>query len=44
MFQTKEALLKEQIGEESYQMLQQIKRANQLKGVQAIMPFELKIQ
>ncbi len=44
MFQSKEALLKEQIGEESFQLLEQIKRANQLKGVQAIMPFELKIK
>ncbi|NHN26326.1 signal peptide peptidase SppA [Flavobacterium jejuense] len=44
MFQSKEALLKEQIGEESFQLLEQIKRANQLKGIQAIMPFELKIK
>jgi protease-4 len=44
MFQSKEELLKEHIGEESYQLLQQIKRANQLKGIQAMMPFELKIQ
>lgn len=44
MFQSKEELLKEQIGEESYQLLEQIKRANQLKGIQARMPFELKIK
>jgi protease IV len=44
MFQSKEELLKEQIGEESYQLLEQIKRANQLKGIQAMMPFELKIK
>ena len=44
MFQSKDALLKEQIGEESFQLLQQIKRANQLKGIQAIMPFELKMK
>lgn len=44
MFQSREALLKEQIGEESFQLLEQIKRANQLRGVQAIMPFELKIK
>ncbi|KIX20889.1 protease IV [Flavobacterium sp. 316] len=43
MFKSKDALLKEQIGEEGYQLLEQIKRANQLKGIQAIMPFELKI-
>jgi protease-4 len=44
MFQSKEDLLKEQIGEESYQLLEQIKRANQLKGIQARMPFELIIK
>ena len=44
MFQTKDALLREYIGEESYLLIQQIKKANQLKGVQALMPFELKIQ
>ncbi len=44
MFQSKDALLREQIGEESYQLIQKIKRANQLKGVQAMMPFEIKIK
>jgi protease-4 len=44
IFQTKDALLREHIGEESYLLIQQIKKANQLKGVQALMPFELKIQ
>lgn len=44
MFQTKDALLREHLGEESYLLIQQIKKANQLKGIQALMPFELKIQ
>ncbi|VXB14875.1 Signal peptide peptidase SppA [Flavobacterium sp. 9AF] len=44
MFQSRETLLKEQIGEENFRLLEQIKRANQLKGVQAIMPFELQIK
>uniref|UniRef100_UPI00404B0E85 signal peptide peptidase SppA n=1 Tax=Flavobacterium sp. TaxID=239 RepID=UPI00404B0E85 len=44
IFQSKEELLKDQIGEESYQLLEQIKRANQLKGIQARMPFELQIK
>jgi protease-4 len=43
VFQSKETLIKEQIGEENYQVLQQIKRANQLRGIQALMPFEIKI-
>lgn len=44
MFQSKDALLKDQIGEESYELIQKIKRANQLKGIQAMMPFEIKIK
>lgn len=44
MFQTKDALLREHLGEESYLLIQQIKKANQLKGVQALMPFELNIK
>ena len=43
IFQSKDALIKEQIGEENFQVLQQIKRANQMRGVQALMPFEIKI-
>ena len=43
VFQSKDALIKEQIGEENYQVLQQIKRANELRGIQALMPFEIKI-
>ncbi|WP_430400057.1 signal peptide peptidase SppA [Flavobacterium sp.] len=43
IFQSKEALLREHLGEESYLLIQQIKKANQLKGVQALMPFELRI-
>ena len=44
MFQSKEAMLREHLGEESYLLIQQIKKANQLKGVQALMPFELNIK
>lgn len=43
MFQTKDDLLREHLGEESYLLIQQIKKANQLKGVQALMPLELRI-
>ena len=43
IFQSKDALIKEQIGEENFQVLQQIKRANQMRGVQALMPFKIKI-
>ena len=41
MFKTKEQLLKEQLGEEGYQMLEQMKRVKSRKGIQAIMPYEL---
>ena len=43
IFQTKDDLLREHLGEESYLLIQQIKKANQLKGIQALMPFELRI-
>jgi protease IV len=41
--QSKENLIKEEIGTENYMILQRIKRLQQLKGIQAIMPYELKI-
>lgn len=44
MFQSREALIKEQIGDEGYQVIEQIRRAKQQRGVQALMPFELVIQ
>ncbi|WP_396138427.1 signal peptide peptidase SppA [Flavobacterium sp.] len=41
---TKEQLLKEQLGEEGFQMLEQIKRLKSRKGIQAMMPYELNIR
>lgn len=43
MFKTKEQLLKEQLGEEGFQMLEQIKRVKSRKGIQAMIPYELEI-
>jgi protease-4 len=43
MFKTKEQLLKEQIGEEGFQMLEQIKRVKSRKGIQAMLPYEVNI-
>lgn len=43
MFKTKEQLLKEQLGEEGFQMLEQFKRVKSRKGIQAMMPYELEI-
>ena len=42
--QSKEALIKEEIGEENYRVLEQIKKLQTKKGVQAMMPFEINIQ
>lgn len=41
---SKEAMIKEEIGEEAYQTLQQVKRATARTGIQTLMPFELKIK
>ena len=41
---TKERWIKEEIGEENYKMMEQIKRIQSYKGVQARMPFEITIQ
>ena len=40
---SKEALIKEEIGEENYFVLQQIKKIQMQKGIQARMPFAIKI-
>jgi protease IV len=40
---TREQLLKEQLGEEGFQMLEQIKRVKSRKGIQAMMPYEISI-
>lgn len=42
--QSKENMIKEQIGTENYMILQRIKKLQQLRGVQAIMPYELEIK
>lgn len=40
---SKESYIKEEIGEEAYQTLQQLKRATARTGIQTLMPYELKI-
>lgn len=42
--QSKENMIREEIGSENYMVLQRIKRLQQLKGVQAILPYELEIR
>jgi protease IV len=41
---TKEELIKEEIGAENYEVLERVKRAAQLKGVQAALPYEINIR
>jgi protease IV len=43
MLKSRETLLKEELGEENYQIIQQIKKLNAKKGAQVILPYELKI-
>ncbi|MFY8110973.1 MAG: signal peptide peptidase SppA [Flavobacterium sp.] len=41
---SKTAFIKEEIGEENYRLLQEVKRFQNRKGIQAVMPFEITIQ
>lgn len=41
---TKEELIKEEIGAENYEAYLRVKRATQLKGVQAALPYEINIR
>ncbi len=41
---SKETFIREEIGTEAYQTLQQVKKMSQQKGVQALMPYELRIR
>lgn len=43
-YKSKEAVLKEELGEENFKVFEQIKKANQLEGIQALMPYELNIK
>ena len=44
LLKSRETLLKEEIGEEGYLMITQIKKMNARKGMQIIIPYELKIE
>jgi protease IV len=41
---SKESFIKEEFGTETYKIMEQIKRVQSKKGVQAMMPFEISIQ
>ena len=40
---TKESFIKEELGEETFRLIEQIKKVQARKGVQAMMPFEITI-
>lgn len=40
---SKESFIKEELGEETYRLMEQIKKVQARKGIQAIMPFEINI-
>jgi protease IV len=40
---SKESFIKEELGEETYQLIEKIKRVQTQKGIKAIMPFEITI-
>ena len=42
--ESKTNFIKEEIGEENYIIMEQVKRFQEQKGVQAMMPFEIKIK
>jgi len=42
--QTKEAILQEELGDKSYQLLQKIKRLTEMKGAQLLLPYEIEIK
>lgn len=42
--QSKESFIKEEVGEENYQMIEQLRRMSTQKGMQALMPFEMNIK
>lgn len=44
MFKTREQMIKEEIGEANYQVLEQLRRVQNRKGIQAIIPYEIKIE
>lgn len=42
--QSRESLIKQEVGEENYRIIERIRRVSQLRGAQTIMPFEINIR
>ena len=43
MGKSKGSLIKEELGEEAYNLLEQVKRINSRKGMQLVLPYEINI-
>ena len=41
---SKESFIKQELGEETYRVMEQLKRVQSRKGIQALIPFEISIQ
>ncbi|RTY87019.1 signal peptide peptidase SppA [Flavobacterium sp. GT3R68] len=41
---SKESFIKEEVGEENYRVIEQIRKMSEKKGVQAVMPYEINIK
>jgi protease-4 len=41
---TKEAFIKDEVGEENYRVIERLRRVSQLRGTQVIMPYEINIR
>ena len=41
---TKESVLRDELGEENYRVIEQIRKVMSKRGVQAALPYELNIQ
>lgn len=44
MFKSQDEIIKEYVGEEAFEMLDQVKTAKKMKGIQAILPYKLIIK
>nr|WP_322623021.1 signal peptide peptidase SppA [uncultured Flavobacterium sp.] len=44
VFQSRESLIKQEVGEENYRIIERLRKASQIRGTQAMMPFEINIR
>lgn len=44
MFQSKDDFIKQEVGDENYRIIERLRRVSQVRGTQAMMPFEINIR